>query len=492
MPSMDDELCQRTLLREGVLSPALVAEACATRDALRALGIAVSLPQVLQQSGCAAPDPAAPFRDAPAAPAPPAAPTIVAEPEAAPTVAPAAAECAGPGRPLAPADPIAAGGARYLRLEELGRGGMGVVWKAWDHALGRLVALKQVLAAGELPPERRARFQREARLAARLSHPNIIRVLDVGIENGLPFFTCDYVAGRSLDRIAREPVPLAQALAWVQEVAEALAYAHAQGVVHRDVKPANLLIDARGRAHVMDFGLAKELAPDAWTASGEGGLALTASGSILGTPQYMSPEHAAGRTGEIGPASDQFSLGVVLYQLLTGRLPFPGATLRELLITIPTVDPIPPRGVNPAVPAAAEAICLRALEKEPARRYATLGELAADLGRARTGRPVRARPVSRVGRWARRLVALPGRVRLLLGAAAAGLLLVALSAGLAARTRDAAGPAARADGERFERAGTWIDARDAYRNALRADPEDGAAQAGFARTNARLREAAGR
>ncbi len=327
---------------------------------------------------------------------------------------------------------------RYVLLEELGRGGMGVVWRAYDTQLQREVALKQVLpeswpgqpaswpcqsteddpaladqqagpasqqagpASQQAGPARR--FLREARLAARLRHPHIVAVHDVGEHEGQPYFTSEYIAGASLDKVMRAPVPERQALAWVEAMAEALAYAHAAGVIHRDVKPGNILIDANGEAFLADFGLAKEVRVGDWhdQLAGETAAApLTQTGALVGTPMYMSPEQASGERDRVGPASDQFSLGSVLYHLLAGRPPFDGSGLREVLNAISERDPAPPRSVRPAVSRDAETTCLKALEKDPRHRYVDMAALAADLRRCLAGDPIDARPVPGVVRLLR-------------------------------------------------------------------------------------------
>ncbi len=284
---------------------------------------------------------------------------------------------------------------RYRLLDELGQGGMGVVYRAWDTRLSRVVALKQILSRGAADSVRVDRFLREARLAAKLSHPGIVKVYDVDVFEGQHYLTCDYVEGTPLDVVMRSPIVPAKAAALVRSIAEALAHAHEQGVIHRDIKPANVLIDAAGNPHVMDFGLAREVEQPA-------GAGLTLSGDLLGTPTYMSPEQATGRNDAVGPATDQFSIGVVLFQLLTDRLPFEGDTLRDLLNAIVEEEPPPPARLRRGLHRDIEAICLKALEKDPSRRYGSMRELSADLGRYLDGEAILARPASSLQRLWRR------------------------------------------------------------------------------------------
>ncbi|MBI3271676.1 MAG: protein kinase [Planctomycetes bacterium] len=339
---------------------------------------------------------------------------------------------------------------RYRLLDVLGQGGMGTVWRAWDSELRRVVALKQISGDGTPGEAQVERFLREARLAARLRHPGIVPVYDVGVHEGRRFYTAEYVVGRPLDALLRAPVPLRQALQWTKEVAEALDYAHGEGVVHRDVKPGNVLVDDAGRAHVMDFGLAKAVGvTTAGAAAGDGQapppaeeLRLTRSGDILGTPAYMSPEQARGETNALGPPGDQFSLGATLYHLLTGRPPFPHAGLLELLTAITGNAPEPPSRLRPDLPRDVETIVLRALEKEPGRRYPSMGEFARDLGRFLEGEPIRARPEAWPSRLARRAQKRRGLLLCACGAAAVAAVLATY--GFGARRRAAESDAAAA------------------------------------------------
>jgi tetratricopeptide (TPR) repeat protein len=283
----------------------------------------------------------------------------------------------------------------YELLEEVGRGGMGVVYKARQASLNRLVALKMVLAGSHAGPDALARFLHEAEIIARLRHPHVVQVYDYGSHDGTPYFSLEYLEGGSLaDRLKGQPQPPAPAAQMVLTLARAVQAAHEQGVVHRDLKPANVLLAADGTPKVVDFGLAKR------GASGQ-----TATGQVLGTPSYMAPEQAGGQSKEVGPAADVYALGAILYELLTGRPPFQGATTWDTLQLVVGADPVPVRRLQPQVPRDLETVCLKCLEKEPARRYASAALLADDLQRFLSGVPVRARPVGlgeRAWRWGRR------------------------------------------------------------------------------------------
>ncbi|MGE3819878.1 MAG: protein kinase [Isosphaeraceae bacterium] len=291
----------------------------------------------------------------------------------------------------------------YEGLCELGRGGCGVVYRATETATNREVALKVLRGGALASPAERAWFLAEARAAAALRHPNVVTVFAVGEAAGLPYYAMEFLpAGPLSARLDGSPFPLARAVALAEAVAGALHHAHENGVVHRDVKPGNILIDATeggGRnliPKVSDFGTAKRPEPST---------APTPSHAILGTVEYMAPEQAFGRSRDAGPAADVYSLGAVLYELLTGRRPFRGATPYETLLLVRNEEPVHPRRLRPVIPRDLETVCLKCLEKDPGRRYATAADLAADLRAHREGRPVAARPVGpggRLARWARR------------------------------------------------------------------------------------------
>jgi eukaryotic-like serine/threonine-protein kinase len=276
--------------------------------------------------------------------------------------------------PAAPPRSLPAPFGDYELLEEIARGGMGVVYKARQVGLNRLVALKMILTGGSLPGGAVRRFHREAQAAAALDHPNIVAVHASGQHEGCPYYCMAYVEGDNLREVVRRqglPSP-EQAVDWLRAVTEAVAFAHRQGIIHRDLKPENVLLDRQGRPRVTDFGLACQF---------EAGAAdrLTYTGQVLGTPAYMSPEQALGRHEAVGPATDVYSTGGILYFLLTGQAPFRGRTPTEVLVHVTTQPPTPPREINPQASAALEAVCLRCLEKDPARRYPSAEALGAAL-----------------------------------------------------------------------------------------------------------------
>jgi serine/threonine-protein kinase len=268
-------------------------------------------------------------------------------------------------------------------LEELGRGGMGVVYRARQVSLGRIVAIKMVLRGELASPADLARFRAEAQSAARLDHPHIVPVYEVGECGGQPYFTMKYIAGTTLARrLAEGPVAPREAAALLAPVCQAIHFAHQQGVLHRDLKPSNILIDREGQPHVSDFGLAKRL---------EGDSNLTLSGAIVGTPAHMAPEQAAGTRGKIGPASDIFSLGTILYQMLTGRPPFQAATPVDTVLLLLEQEPLPPRLLNARADRELEMIALKCLQKPPELRYATAEALGNDLQAYLADEPISAR-----------------------------------------------------------------------------------------------------
>ena len=300
----------------------------------------------------------------------------------------------------------------YEILGELGRGGMGVVYHARQLLLNRPCALKMILAGARADAVAALRFLGEAEAVARLRHPNVVQIHHIGQVDGLPYLELEFVAGGSLDRaLDGTPRPARRAATLVEALARGVAEAHRLGVVHRDLKPANILLEADGTPKIADFGLAKSLS----TQSG-----LTATDSILGSPSYMAPEQAEGRTKQVGPAADIYALGAILYELLTGRPPFRGATVLETLEQVKHAEPVPPRRLVPGLPRDAETIALRCLEKDPTRRYPSAAALADDLRRFLDGAPIAARPVrpwERAAKWARRrpvLAALIVAVHLLL------------------------------------------------------------------------------
>lgn len=272
--------------------------------------------------------------------------------------------------------------------EEIGRGGMGVVWRGRQRGLHRDVAVK-TLPGGEFASEAaRLRFRREAQAAARLRHPGIVAVYDVGEDDGMPYFVMELVEGRNMAAaMAEKPVSVRQAAEWLREVALAIGHAHSQGVLHRDIKPSNVIIEPSGRPRVADFGLAR-LEDDAADAA-----TLTVSGTVAGSPAYMSPEQTHGR--EVTVRSDVYSLGAVLYHLLAGRPPFQGDSIATVLALVVHGEPVSPRRLNASVPVDLDTICLKCLEKAPARRYASAQALADDLSRFLDGSPVLARPVGK-------------------------------------------------------------------------------------------------
>ncbi len=294
----------------------------------------------------------------------------------------------------------------YELFEEIARGGMGVVYKARQVSLNRVVALKMILSGQFATAADVQRFRTEAEAAANLSHPNIVAIHEVGLHEGQHYFSMDFVDGKNLAELVREgPLSARQAAQYIQVIADAIHYAHEKGILHRDLKPSNVLIDPFDQPRVTDFGLAKKFGvspsggKDAQTAEVGTPNDLTQSGQLLGSPNFMPPEQAAARRGKIGPHSDVYSLGAMLYHLLTARPPFVAETVAETLQQLLDAEPVSPRLLNSSVPRDLETICLKCLEKEPGRRYESARELALDLRRFLNHEPVLARPPTALYRF---------------------------------------------------------------------------------------------
>jgi WD40 repeat protein/predicted Ser/Thr protein kinase len=283
-------------------------------------------------------------------------------------------------------------------FEEIGRGGMGVVYRARQRGLDRVVAVKVLLRAQFAGTEERERFHREAQAAARLRHPGIVSIIDVGEDDGVPWFSMEHIAGKSLEQLVREhPMQASDAGKCVQSIAQALQHAHEHGVLHRDLKPSNILLDEENTPHITDFGIAR-IATSSTTAA-----QLTRTGQMLGSPGYAAPEQALAGSADV--RTDVYGLGALLYHLLTGRPPFQGPTLDAILVQLRENEPLSPRKLNPSVPRDLETICLKCLQKAPEARYASASAVADDLDRFLDGGAILARPISlpgRLWRWARR------------------------------------------------------------------------------------------
>ncbi|MEX2175717.1 MAG: protein kinase [Pirellulaceae bacterium] len=335
----------------------------------------------------------------------------------------------------------------YELLDEIARGGMGVVYRAVQRGLDRIVAVKVIRDSALAGPDDVARFKAEAAAAAGLRHPHIVAIHEVGSYRGRHFFSMDYIDGTSLATHAREqPLSAGAAAALVVTIAGAVQAAHDQGVLHRDLKPSNVLMDRAGQPHVTDFGLAKRLA---------GGSELTSTEQVLGTPSYMPPEQARADRGQIGFASDVYSLGAILYELLTGRPPFRGDTALATIQQVLESEPVSPRRLNPAVSRDLQTICCKCLEKAPGNRYASAQALADDLNRFLRQEPILARRITAFGRsakWARRRPAVTALLVAVLLVAIAGISGILWQWHAAADARDKLGRALQAKSRLFTEA----------------------------------------
>ncbi len=339
----------------------------------------------------------------------------------------------------------------YEILGELGRGGMGIVYRARHVLLNRPCVLKMILAGDYADAESIARFQVEAEAVARLQHANVVHIHHIGVAGGLPFFELEYLEGGSLDRqLDGTPWPPRRSAELVEALARGVAEAHRLGIVHRDLKPGNVLLSADGTPKITDFGLAKSLASDS---------GLTQTGAIVGTPDYMAPEQAEGITREVGPLADVYALGAILYELLTGRRPFRGATIMETLHQARTTEPVPPSRLVPGLPRDVETIALKCLQKQPEKRYDSAAALAEDLRRFLGGEPIVARPVGpieRAGRWCRRHPAPASLTAAVVLVAALGLAGVLWQWSEAVQARDLASRRAISEAEARQQAETTL------------------------------------
>ena len=334
---------------------------------------------------------------------------------------------------------------QFELLAELGRGGMGVVYKARHRALNRIVALKMILDGKHAHSEHHERFRIEAEAVARLRHPNIVQLYDLGEADGCPFVTLEMLEGGSLtDRLKGTTQTGRAAAELVATLATAMHAAHQAGIVHRDLKPHNVLFDLDGTPKITDFGLAKRLEVEE---------ARTQTGQVMGTPSYMAPEQASGEIHKVGPPADIYALGAILYEMLTGRVPFKAPSMMEILYQVVHEDVVPPSRVQPRIARDLETICLKCLQKDLQKRYGTAQELADDLRRYLDDRPIRARRTplwERTVKWVRRY---PTRAAVI--ATAALVLIAALVASLYQDARKKS--AARTEGQRVAAVGVHSD-----------------------------------
>ncbi len=373
----------------------------------------------------------------------------------------------------------------YRILDPLGRGGMGVVYKAYHPGLDRMYALKVMQVCPDTPADPIERFLREARAVAKIGkHPNIVQVHDVGQQGETYYLAMDLVDGQPLDRaIGGKPMPNRTVAEIAVKVARALEVAHAAGIVHRDLKPSNILLGRDGTPQVSDFGLARDVSASARDR-------LSQEGQVLGTLQYMAPEQASGEQSRVGPLSDVYGLGATLYEMLTGRSPFVGENQFAIWSHVVADDPTPPRAINPNVHPDLETICLKCLEKAPEKRYASARDLAEELQRFLQNEPIRARPLSAVGRTLRRI----SKHRALLVPIGVAVLAVAVAGTVwlvqnaRHRTQVAAGLEV---GRQFREQDQPREARDAYQRVLAIDPGNPDASAGFGWADAEVKRIEG-
>jgi len=283
----------------------------------------------------------------------------------------------------------------YELLEPLGEGGMGVVYKARQIKLNRIVALKMVLGGHRAKPQELIRFLAEAEAVASIKHPNVVQVFEFGDAQGRPFLAMEYLDGGSLSERLKTKLTPNESAQLIEKLARAVQAAHDQQIVHRDIKPGNILFDTNGEPKITDFGLAKK----------SGGSDLTRTQAVMGTPAYMAPEQAKGESKFVGPAADVWALGVILYECLTGKRPFLGETALEIMRNVTDTEPIAPRKLAPGLSRDVELICLKCLNKNPAERYATAGQIAADLENHRLGKSISVRPIGQMRstiKWVKR------------------------------------------------------------------------------------------
>ena len=367
-------------------------------------------------------------------------------------------------------DPNPDGVSRYQFLEQLGEGGVAQVFRAVDRKLGRTVAVKVLKGSAQASDVARKRFFREAQVMAGLSHPNVVTVYDAGEENGRTYIAMELVEGQPMSRVFEDPArTLDERLRLLADASAGVAAAHAAGIVHRDLKPANILVTTGGTPKVGDFGLAHIMGSET---------GLTRSGVTIGTPLYMAPEQVEGHPDAITPRTDVYALGAMLYEVLTGRPPHLGDTVMELYGKIVHDDPVPPHGVDPKTPSDLETVALKALEKDPARRYADAREFAEEVRRFREGEPIQAKPLGALSRALRKFRRRPA----LRAAVAVTALAIVLALGGFAVQRHRLKQQVeelvrRAEAARAE--GSFARARDLFGEAKTLSPGHAAAEAGF-------------